>query len=97
MKNFIVVSKPMEINPISIAFVNEEIKRLHNKGCHVVIRYNDTHAIIIREVDDSIFWTTNYELLNYVKKNHLLISYVKTHFQYWEDFPISVFNKPRFW
>ena len=88
MENFIIISKPLPNTPFSINFINKEIIRLHEKNCNVGIFHNDTRAIIVREIDDSIFWTTEYNLINYKKKYHKIINYIKDKLPNYVDFPI---------
>ena len=88
MNEFIIITSELSINLFSIIFINKQIKALHEKHCKVGIFHNDTHMVLVREVDDSMFTDSDYNIINYVELNQTAIQHVLNNFPNYLNYPI---------
>ena len=91
MYEFIIITKETKLNLFTIVFANKEIERLHKKKCNVGIYSNTTHFVIVREIDNSIFWSSEYERINYAKVNAEAIRDIKENYPIYMDYPLPKF------
>ena len=88
MNNFIIVTKALKINLFSFIFINKEIKRLHDKHCKLGIYHNNTHMVLVRELDDTMFWDTNFDAINYKHTNKEAINNIFNNFPSYLNYPV---------
>lgn len=88
MDKFIIITNELSINLFSIIFINKQIKMLHDKHCRVGIFHNRTHMVLVRELDDTMFLNSDYDVINYTETNKKAMQHILDNFPIYLNYPI---------